>query len=1119
MTLRPPCTLKRQDCLLGEDLSNHFMGSPALLNTPTDNPSLPCAANDSKTQPPPEALYAPGASCLEHVITTSPPILEALLLQLPTSSIFDLYHTSRALRRFLKSYPLAWKNLSFRLLPAPPPTNNASGFDSPTESSGSKRPHALDFLLRFGLPSNVTLTRLDLDNTSVSGIELHTNILDPYRAILKHLSVRGCKDVSIKYHILPFLTTNLTVPADLVGTPLALKSLYVYRCRHHRRRPYLPSSLSRRDSDSHPTHTLIEICHRFGIWTDTAWCPTPGGRCFRRKDYWIGRSGFGASEVWVPFDRLWRSQNFVGSTDNVPEARGRYVYNSRNGTNGSVGRLWDDHECGYGGEALGAGDDSLKDGKELPTHLRTSHKAFVDGFTCYACGDSILERCEQCSVRMHCVGCRKTLCHSCAFDRPMRKKRRRNIEAAADMTASVSSLDQSSGEPGINRRRKQHRRQDRFWWAPGATRSPNIMNENSQTDDSSSEEEEEAPQPDRTDTSPRLDMHWCCLKPSFSGGGGIGFIGTPNGDNVRAAPLPQGRGFEDTAFTGPPHSTPSESTLRVARSSANAAGSGDNALFTSLAQPQPPTYSLSRPHASPRSLCTSCYTSKNWRVSCKACSTPICIDHDIRQLKARRCGFRKLDRERDVFQRIRAHERDDIAVPRALRDAGLRSFLAKWRPVIAGMEATDQARRSANKWAPSDRTLDIMEAEEEEAPPPGGLNPDDPVVSTTQIRRTKSLPSLPSQMVSSSDLDMEVPAPTSPRSSNPRWTGCGAFLCPYPRALGDPRPRCTATEANLSSASSNPAQQQQQAHQNANIQLTNAHPAIPVTANLGPFGTVTITPGGNASFVYNANNPGQPLTLVPNPNAANIIQANGGNPGMHLGPQAMAPQARPPAPNTAQSSEHEALRCAQCGILVCADCRRENPVCPCSACSPVQPNNTYAQAATQGANNASGANGATMVSSNTAPDAGVAPNAPATATNATSWTTDASTSTDASHESLIYTANQLCPSCRLSPSVARRCRFTLETARALESLPAIAESVTNPARFGTGVTSLVDMSNRGDDEGLGLNGIGIVEEGSWGEFWMGVDVSMDTESLDPDESLATDMASLMHEEDTMGMEG
>ena len=54
-------------------------------------------------------------SLFEAVVTSYPPVLESLLAQLPTAALLELYHTSLHLRRFLRSYPLAWKTLSFRL--------------------------------------------------------------------------------------------------------------------------------------------------------------------------------------------------------------------------------------------------------------------------------------------------------------------------------------------------------------------------------------------------------------------------------------------------------------------------------------------------------------------------------------------------------------------------------------------------------------------------------------------------------------------------------------------------------------------------------------------------------------------------------------------------------------------------------------------------------------------------------------------------------------------------------------------------------------------------------------------------------------------------------------------
>lgn len=390
-------------------------------------------------------------SVFERIIAFHSPILESLLLQLPTLSILSLYHTSRFLRSFLQSYPIAWSHLSFRLFNSsrsesrqPSPASDVSA-DTPFRRS---RQYALDQLLtEIVVPFGTRLKSLDLDHTAASGLTLTSSVLPARRETLQHLSVRGCKNVSLKYHVVPYLTLfslqknvrtlNNTIHVDY----LALKSLYTFRCRHHRRRPYLPASLIRRESDAEPTHELIKICYDLGIWTDTAWCPTPGGRCMRRRDYYTGRGTLdGRGEVWVVFDRLWRSGNRLGRSED-------------NGANSARhrGQLWEDAESGYEGEPLGASDvQGEGEGKMVPAHLRRSHRIFVDGFKCHECGKTILERCEQCSVRMHCTGCRKILCANCAFSRPLPRMKPNASNSSSSSTAT--------GERAIL---------EDIWWAPG----------------------------------------------------------------------------------------------------------------------------------------------------------------------------------------------------------------------------------------------------------------------------------------------------------------------------------------------------------------------------------------------------------------------------------------------------------------------------------------------------------------------------------------------------------------------------------------------------------------------------------------------------------------------------
>ena len=548
-------------------------------------------------------------SCFELLLVRNSPIFESLLLQLPTQSILQLYHTSRLLRSYIRQSPIAWKHLSFRT----PSTVWTASQPSPpgAETSGIQRQskqYSLDqLLLMVVVPFGSCLTSLELDNTAVGGDLLTTSVLTLRRETLQHLSVRGCKNVSLKYHLVPFLhmfglTSGIDMSSDTpTSVPgLALRSLYTYRCRHHRRRPYLSSSLLRRDSDSEPTHELVRICHKLGIYTDTAWCTTPGGRCLRRKDYAASRAPQGSGDVWVVYDRLWRSVNFIGPENGVRREK--------------HGRIWEEEEEGFEGEALGVGgSESNREGKDVPAHLRKSHRMFVEDVNCGECGTAITERCEQCSVRMHCMGCRKTLCGSCAFDRPVPKM-----------------------SPAARASRKE---KEDLWWAPGAAWSPNSMQEPSQSNPTAA--------PNATvinqQPPPKLRQQWCCTEPIFSGGGGIAFV-APIGhnhevDRVRAAPLPRGQGWEDPEFEVEWIDLKfDESTMMGPEPRTE---EGKPLLYYLLGLDQGTSAK-----SCPRNLCTTCFNSTRWRQTCKTCTKPLCMEHDVRGCRVRVCGYRDLHIEK-----------------------------------------------------------------------------------------------------------------------------------------------------------------------------------------------------------------------------------------------------------------------------------------------------------------------------------------------------------------------------------------------------------------------------------------------------------------------------------------
>ncbi|KAL8674345.1 MAG: hypothetical protein Q9168_001274 [Polycauliona sp. 1 TL-2023] len=686
-------------------------------------------------------------SRFETIITTHQPVLESLLLQLPTSSVLVLYHASTYLRSLLQACPTAWSALSFRRLSV---TRTAERHPSPGSDSSSEvptarssKPYALDqLLISVVLPFGTCMRCLDLDQTAVSGHTLTSSVLPARRETLQHLSVRGCKNVSLKYHILPYLNLfklqqSIPVPNTKARTNhLALESLYTFRCRHHRRRPYLTTSLLRRDSDSEPTHELIKICHSLGIWTDAAWCPSPGGRCFRRKDYFAGRGLNDAkSEVWVVFDRLWRSGNRIGrlDTQNPWPAAPR-------------GQLWQDDDYGYEGEALGPEDDiATQHGKLTPTHLRRCHKKFVEDYKCHACGTQILERCEQCSIRMHCMGCRKVLCASCSYSKPLPRPK-----SAQSSVAASKKLD-SPGEP--------------LWWVPNARRSPNLMDQESGGGNVSPARQ--------TDAIPMLET--CCMKPQFSVGGGIALLGpgvsSDDGCHIRTAPLPQGQGFEDTEFVHLRQDLDADDSS--SRRSKRVLHEGhDPMLYWILFGTDSGQLSMC-----PRNLCQDCLSLHGWKASCQYCQQVVCFAHDLRGLKTRVCGYRDLSTE-----------------DRTMKEAMLSAAQEALKLKQAQIQIMDRITEHLERHGTLDKQCEYELARAIELPAgsDGDLQEEDAVIADEVGCASRAgaegathafafLPFRPTAFNRSK-------GPLNTRNS---WRGCASFICPEYRSVGDVRRKCS----------------------------------------------------------------------------------------------------------------------------------------------------------------------------------------------------------------------------------------------------------------------------------------------------------------------------------------
>lgn len=384
----------------------------------------------------------------------------------------------------------------------------------------------------------------------------------------------------------------------------------------------------------------------------------------------------------------------------------------------------------------------MGEGKMVPAHLRRSHTQFVQNVKCDNCFEEILERCEQCSILMHCVGCRKTLCASCAYERPYLHR-----------GSSGASVGNNSASPSNS-----------LWWAPGATLSPSSMQ------DPISNPMDNNPFHGAPQTAhPALKFHWCCTEPIFSGGGGIS-IGTPSRDvdQVRAVPLPRGQGWEDLEYTV------SEWSKTFPKYAYGDPNKPDYSLETGhLAMMKwllgPPNRQVS---PCPRNLCQECYDSPQWKVHCKSCSKPLCIEHDLRGLRLRICGYRDL-----AFEKMTIQKR--VAVnPASSSDASLGQ--------LAGYDLPLRPHRpqdSTNSSFIDDPQGDVF-ADDNVSEPPTGDQSTHSLFPRNPIRSYSAPPSNHSGSSSPSSVSFES------TFEAPRWQGCQSFFCPQVRAAGDQRQRC-----------------------------------------------------------------------------------------------------------------------------------------------------------------------------------------------------------------------------------------------------------------------------------------------------------------------------------------
>lgn len=294
---------------------------------------------------------------LEALLSIYTPILECLVSHLPTPSKLALSQTSRSLRQLLHQYPRFFADLDFRL----------SVFESAhIDSYSLGTVYNLDKLLQ-SLPVDGRIVSLTLDWTAVGGSFLFGTILNHCSQTLEHLSVRGCRKVSIKHHIVPHFVYQSSIyflreHGRNQKPPPALKSIYVYKARGVRRKPFM---IDRKPADGdEPSRFLTTLTASLGVWVDFGLCPTPKLRCPRRRE--VPRRG--KENYCVPFDKRWRVQD---ENESLSEAEN--------------------------------------------TRRRALEQSAGVGLECWNCAAEIPERCDGCVHQMTCSSCQKPLCHNCAY--------------------------------------------------------------------------------------------------------------------------------------------------------------------------------------------------------------------------------------------------------------------------------------------------------------------------------------------------------------------------------------------------------------------------------------------------------------------------------------------------------------------------------------------------------------------------------------------------------------------------------------------------------------------------------------------------------------------------------
>jgi hypothetical protein len=325
----------------------------------------------------------------------------------------------------------------------------------------------------------------------------------------------------------------------------------------------------------------------------------------------------------------------------------------------------------------------------------------------------------------------------------------------------------------------------------------------------------------------KLNMHWCCIEPIFSGGGGVAFLGPGQmgglgSDRIRAVPLPKRKEYEDPDFQHTLLDPASIEKLKNVRLYEEIMGENVD-ILPYLMQDNLDLQT----NTCPRSLCQDCYRSFRWRVACRGCKRPMCKEHDFRGLKVRKCGFRDLSLERDYVRNppppaqnnlAKGGRWDLMAIPAFRRTKGAiagtdyGSGASTPVPRFDDEETAIPMARIASTASSSAESSQLLAPTSTPTGLESALEQLDMANSLVDLQPRSAAGSSRQRSVSLSGLSDRAQATSSfsnaasvakvdwhkryllpGNGGHPvQWQGCGAFFCQQRHPTGDGRVQCSA---------------------------------------------------------------------------------------------------------------------------------------------------------------------------------------------------------------------------------------------------------------------------------------------------------------------------------------